>query len=100
MNELQSQCYWVYILACENNGYYTGYTNNLIKRYNDHISGKSKCKYTRSFKPIYLAQCWVFNEKSQAMKVECLIKKLPRIQKANLIEFPELIVRLYTSKDN
>lgn len=86
--------YWVYILFCENNTYYTGYTNHLIKRYKDHVSGRSKCKYTRSFKPLYLAQCWVFKEKSQAMKVEYLIKKLSRNQKVKLINFPGLITDL------
>ncbi len=83
--------YWVYILLCENDTYYTGYTNHLIKRYKNHLSRRGRCKYTRSFKPIYLAQCWVFREKSQAMKVEYLIKQLPRNQKTNLINFPHLI---------
>ncbi len=83
--------YWVYILVCENNNYYTGYTNNLIKRYKDHVSGKGKCKYTRSFKPIYLAQSWVFTEKKEAMKAEHLIKSLTRQQKTALIYSPLLI---------
>lgn len=87
--------YWVYILVCKNNAYYTGYTNNLIKRYKDHVTGRGKCKYTRSFKPIYLAQSWIFKDKGVAMKVENAIKKLARNQKSNLINFPNLISNLY-----
>ena len=43
--------YWVYILLCNNNNYYTGYTTDLNKRYDAHLKGKG-AKYTRSFKPI------------------------------------------------
>jgi len=83
--------YWVYILKCENNSYYTGYTTNLIKRYQAHLTGKS-CKYTRSFKPIHIAQHWkLLCEKGTAMKIEHAIKKLSRIQKEKLIESPSLL---------
>lgn len=47
--------YWVYMLLCENNTYYTGYTNNLEKRYQSHVGGNGGCKYTRSFKPLKIA---------------------------------------------
>jgi putative endonuclease len=84
--------YWVYILFCENNSYYTGYTNNLEKRYQSHLDGTGKCKYTRSFKPIKIAQSWqIKEEKAYAMKVERYIKKLSRADKDKLIREPELL---------
>jgi putative endonuclease len=90
MNE---QCYWVYILHCENDSYYTGYTNNLDKRYQSHVNGTSKCKYTRSFKPIRIAQSWKISaDKSQAMKLESYIKKLSRSEKEKLIANPSILV--------
>lgn len=81
--------YWVYILNCENGTYYTGYTDDLDRRFREHVSGTSKCKYTRSFKPINIAQFWqIAGTKSQAMKVESFIKKMTKQQKTQLILCP------------
>lgn len=83
--------FWVYILECENNRYYTGYTNHLIKRYHCHVSGKAS-KFTRSFKPIRVAQCWSVAEKSHAMKMERYIKSLTRLEKEKIIDDPFLMI--------
>lgn len=84
--------YWVYILLCENQSYYTGYTDNLEKRYLSHLNGTGKCKYTRSFKPVHIAQCWLINEdKTLAMQLEREIKKRSRVQKMKLIEHPDVL---------
>jgi putative endonuclease len=80
--------YWVYILLCSNNTYYTGYTNDLGKRYAAHVAGTAS-KYTRSFKPIKIAQSWeIEGEKSSAMKIERYIKKLTRREKERIIKSP------------
>jgi putative endonuclease len=89
---MNASCYWVYILLCENNTYYTGITNNLEKRFQSHLDGTSKCKYTRSFKPLKIAQAWEIPEgKAIAMKVERYIKKLTRCEKEKIIAEPFLI---------
>lgn len=81
--------YWVYILYCSNHTYYTGYTNDLVKRYQSHVNGTGRCKYTRSFKPLMIAQCWQINgSKSLAMQLERQIKKLTRQEKEKLIARP------------
>ena len=82
--------FWVYILYCKNNCYYTGYTTNLIKRYEAHLNGTAS-KYTRSFKPIRIAQYWQINNKSQAMQLENFIKKLSRQDKEKIIAQPNLL---------
>jgi putative endonuclease len=82
--------YWVYILQCENNSFYTGYTNDLEKRFAAHLNGTAS-KYTRSFKPICIAQSWkIMGDKSLAMKLEKFIKKLSRKQKEIIIANPDL----------
>lgn len=87
------QDYWVYILLCNNNTYYTGYTNNLEKRYLSHVNGTGGCKYTRSFKPLSIAQSWKINgSKAQAMKIERYIKKLSHSDKKKIITEPELFL--------
>lgn len=84
--------FWVYILRCDNNTYYTGYTTNLIKRYSEHVNGTGGCKYTRSFKPVDIVQYWqVIGSKSLAMQLERSIKKLSRAEKERLISNPSTL---------
>lgn len=84
--------YWVYILHCENDSYYTGYTVDLKRRYQEHLAGSAKCKYTRSFKPICLAQSWqIKGDKVLALRVERYIKRLTKLEKKHLIQQPELL---------
>ena len=86
---MSEQYYWVYILHCNNDSYYTGYTNDLAKRYQAHVDGTGKCKYTRSFKPLRVAQSWkITGDKSLAMQMERAIKKLSRAEKDNIIADP------------
>lgn len=87
--------YLVYILRCSNGSLYTGYTNDLQKRYQEHLAGEG-AKYTRSFKPIEIAQAWrVFIDKSLACKIESYIKSLSRKEKLELIEQPQQLVDLF-----
>jgi putative endonuclease len=84
---VSGETYWVYILECENGSYYTGYTTDLTRRFQEHLQGTAKCKYTRAFKPIKIAQSWqITGSKADAMKVEREIKKLSRAQKIKLIK--------------
>jgi putative endonuclease len=77
--------HWVYILECSNQSYYTGYTTDLERRYQEHCQGSPKCKYTRAFKPIRIAGSWCFEDKSAALKFECAVKKLSRAKKEALL---------------
>lgn len=88
--------YWIYILECDNGNYYTGYTTDLTRRYEEHCLGTGHCKYTRSFKPIKIAASWIVNgSKSDAMKIERFIKKLGRKQKEILLIHPERLSELF-----
>lgn len=83
--------YWVYILYCNNDSYYTGFTTDLTKRYQAHLNGTAS-KYTRSFKPLSLVQCWkIGTDKSLALRMEYFIKKLPRNEKEKIIRQPTLL---------
>ena len=84
------QCFWLYVLECENGSFYTGYTKNLAIRYYQHRQGKQSAKYTRSFKPIRIAQCWrLFDTIGTALKVERFIKNQDRKTKVLWIGNPE-----------
>ncbi len=88
--------YYVYVLLCENNSYYTGYTTDVARRYQEHLAGTTKCKYTRSFKPVKIAQSWsTFDNKSEALKIERYIKKLPKHEKQELMLCPEKLTAIF-----
>lgn len=87
--------FWVYILRCSNGNFYTGYTTDMERRYKEHLQGTAKCKYTRSFKPVGIAQCWRMNaNKSIVMKVERFIKSLSKEKKETLILSPNILLGL------
>ena len=80
---------YVYILECSNGSLYTGYTHNLSQRYQAHISGRARCKYTRSFPPVRMVQSWGLTSKSAALQVEHKIKNLTKAYKLQLIANPQ-----------
>lgn len=91
--------YYVYILECQNASYYTGYTTDLERRYQEHQAGSAKCKYTRSFPPIRLAVSWNLGENlTQAMQIERKIKSLSKSEKTNLINNPDSLFNLINQK--
>ena len=76
---------YVYILRCNDNSLYTGWTNNLEKRLKVHASGKG-AKYTKARLPIELVYFEEFEDKIEAMRSEYVIKQLTRKEKLILIE--------------
>jgi len=88
------QYFWLYLLECENGTFYTGYTKNLAVRYYQHKSGKQSAKYTRSFKPVRIAQCWrLFAAVGTALKVERFIKVQPRTKKIFWVQNPDELAK-------
>ncbi len=75
---------FVYILKCNDDTLYTGWTNNLEKRIKAHNESKG-AKYTKYRTPVELVYYEVFETKSEALKREYEIKKLTRQQKLDLI---------------
>lgn len=76
--------YYVYILKCFDDTFYTGITNNIEKRIKIHNRGKG-AKYTRSRLPVVLVYFEILEDKSSALKREIQIKKLTRKEKELLI---------------
>ena len=77
--------YYVYILRCSDESLYTGSTNNLVRRLNEHANLKNGAKYTKARRPVLL----VYEEKCETFKEarsrEAEIKKLERGEKLKLI---------------
>ncbi|TFG33519.1 GIY-YIG nuclease family protein [Candidatus Thorarchaeota archaeon] len=67
--------YFVYIIETEDGTYYTGMTNDLARRLNEHLSGTSRsATYLRSRRPIYIVHISECGTRSEAMKLEYRIK--------------------------
>lgn len=76
---------YTYILECKDGSYYTGWTNNLEKRLQDHNAGKG-AKYTKARRPVLLAYYETFTTKEEAMRREYAIKQMTRAEKEKLIK--------------
>lgn len=84
--------YYTYILKCNDGSLYCGYTTDPKKRLETHNRGEG-AKYTKSRLPCQMVYLEEFDNKSDAMKRECQIKKLTRGEKLRLIEENENGIR-------
>lgn len=73
----------VYILLCNNDKLYTGITNDMTKRYSNHLHGIG-AKFTKVNRPIKIVYTEKCDTRSIASKRECAIKKLTHKQKLNI----------------
>lgn len=72
------------MLLTENDTYYSGYTDDVEKRFKAHLSGKG-AKYTKANKPIKIVYTKEFETKSEAMKEEARLKKMKRQEKLDFL---------------
>lgn len=82
---MESNKYYVYMLLCRDQTFYTGTSNNVEKRVATHNAGKGS-KYTKIRRPVKLMYSEELENKSQALKREIAIKKLSRQQKVSLLK--------------
>ncbi len=76
--------FYIYIVKCLDNTFYTGYTKNLDRRIKEHKSGKgSKWCKVHGFYNYTFIQCGFLND---AMKLEKKIKKWSKEKKEKLFE--------------
>ncbi|MBN1331538.1 GIY-YIG nuclease family protein [Candidatus Dojkabacteria bacterium] len=77
--------YYLYVLQCRDNSYYTGITNNIEKRLKTHLAGKGS-KYVRSRRPFKLKYLEKHPDKSSASKREAEIKSWSRKEKIEKLD--------------
>jgi putative endonuclease len=76
--------FWVYILGCSDNSYYTGHTDNLEGRIGAHQSGECD-GYTASRLPVELIWSQECATREEALSAERQIKGWSRKKKEALI---------------
>lgn len=79
-----SQNWTVYILRCADGTFYTGITNDLARRLEQHESGKG-AKYTKGRGPYEILLAEPHPDKGSALKRELEIKALSREEKLRLV---------------
>jgi len=75
----------VYMLRCADETLYTGITNNIERRLLIHNSSKQGAKYTKIRRPVTLVYLEKGLTRSEALKREAVLKRLPRKIKLGLI---------------
>jgi putative endonuclease len=81
---LPSRDWTLYILECAGGRLYTGITLDLEARYKAHASGKG-ARFTRSYPPERIVFTRRFANRSEALKAEHAIKKMPAAGKRGMI---------------
>ena len=77
---MNSRRWFLYALRCADETLYTGVTTDLLRRLEEHNSGRG-ARYTSGRRPVRLVGAWPFENQSAAQKAEAQFRRLPRRQK-------------------
>lgn len=77
--------FWVYMLRCADNSYYTGHTDNLEKRIAEHQAGEIE-GYTHTRRPVKLVFSEEFPSREEALGRERQIKGWSRKKKEAMMQ--------------
>ncbi len=76
--------WYVYILECDDQSLYTGITNDLVRRFEEHSQGKGG-HFTKAFGAVRIVYQEEYLTKQEALKREAQIKRWTRKKKFALI---------------
>lgn len=91
--------YFVYIVRCCDGSLYTGTAADLRRRMREHRTRTAACaRYTRSRPVVSLEAAWQTQGRSDALRLEALIKHLARGDKLSLLAAPESVQTVFGEK--
>ncbi len=79
------QKWYLYIVRCRNGSLYTGIATDVERRFAEHQANKGS-KYLRGRGPLKLVFKKQIGKKELALKIERLVKRLPKLKKEKLIK--------------
>ena len=85
MSEQHDTTWFVYLVRCADDSFYTGVTTNLVRRLRQHngeITGGAG--YTRARRPVDLVWSEACIDRSDAQKREYVVRRRPRSEKLSL----------------
>ena len=74
----------VYLVRCRDNSLYCGISNDVARRVAAHTAGTG-ARYTRSRGPVALVWCMEVADKSAAMSVEMIVKRMGKAEKERMV---------------
>lgn len=77
--------FYVYIIECNDGSFYTGQTNDIERRMNEHRNGVG-ARYTKYRRPITLRRVEEYPTRDAALEREQKIKNMSRDRKESLVE--------------
>lgn len=86
--------WYVYMLECADGSFYTGSTNDVLKRFHNHATGKG-CKYSATHLPVKLIYVEECPTKRAALSREYAIKQLRKNEKRNLLSNTNNLISEY-----
>ena len=91
--------YYTYMLRCKDNSIYTGMTNDIKRRLEEHMKKTDKCaKYTISHDVVKLETAWETESRADAAKLEYFLKHLKKQQKEDLISGKIILKEIFPDK--
>lgn len=86
IHNTQQESYYVYIILCNDGTYYTGLTDDLVRRFEEHLAGFYETSYTYSRRPLVLKYYETIPFLEDAVERESQIKGWSKAKKKALTE--------------
>jgi putative endonuclease len=80
--------WYLYLIECADGSLYAGVTTDVERRFQEHLSGKG-ARYTRSHKPLRLVASCPVGSRSEALRAELALKRLPKAGKIAALTSPK-----------
>ena len=80
------------MLRCNDGSLYTGITTDVQRRFIEHQSGSKQAKSLRGKSIVDIAFTLGVESKSEALRIEAYIKRLPKYKKELLISGDEVLI--------
>ena len=82
----QQESFYVYVIICSDESYYTGLTDDLMRRFEEHVNGAYESCYTFKKRPLVLKYYETIPFLNDAIEREAQIKGWSKAKKKALIE--------------
>lgn len=88
--DMSSSVWHLYLIECVDGSLYTGITTDVERRFAEHVSGRG-ARYTCSHAPARLVASGPVGSRSQALRAELAIKRLPKEKKIQAVRSQEIM---------
>lgn len=86
IKEMPEKAWWLYLISTRTGTLYCGITLDVERRLSEHRSNSAKsARFLRGKGPLVLQFSVIVGTHSEALKIECKVKRFSRAQKDRLI---------------